>query len=132
MTFKMENEIVALPLENRQIIHPYTDNLNADVLTYSLTEVFSEKIRSLFERTRPRDLYDVWRLSALDLDVSEIIDEKFRFKDVTLDIGDLHDRRDDFGNAWENSLIHQLEGLPAFDEVFDEVVTFLKDFSLGL
>jgi len=123
---RKENEIVSLPLEKRMIIHPYTDIVGAKVLSYSLAEVFAEKIRALFERTRPRDLYDVWRLSELDLDVSGIINDKFGFKDVTLDIDDLYDRREDFRNAWENSLRHQLEDLPVFTEVFEDVVIFLK------
>jgi len=129
---RKENEIVLLPLEKRMIIHSYTDIVENKVLSYSLTEVFAEKIRALFERTRPRDLYDVWRLSELDLDVSEIIHDKFDFRDVTPDIDDLHDRREDFGNAWENSLRHQLEDLPVFDEVFEDVVVFLKDISDGV
>ena len=28
-------------------------------------EIFAEKVRSLFERTRPKDLYDVWYLSKV-------------------------------------------------------------------
>lgn len=99
------------------------------MLSYSLTEVFAEKIRALFERTRPRDLYDVWRLSGLDLDVSDMIHDKFDFRDVTLDIDDLLHRREYFGNAWENSLRHQLEDLPVFNEVFEDVLAFLKDIS---
>jgi len=65
---KRENEVVILPLEKRKIIHPYSDDCKAEVLTYSLEEIFAEKIRSLFQRTRPRDLYDVWYLSKLGLD----------------------------------------------------------------
>ncbi|MCW4051080.1 MAG: nucleotidyl transferase AbiEii/AbiGii toxin family protein [Candidatus Bathyarchaeota archaeon] len=49
----------------------------------------SEKIRSLFQRTRPRDLYDVWKLSKLGLDVSEILTIKFDSKGIDLDIPEL-------------------------------------------
>ena len=76
-----ENEIIILPLEKMKIIHPYSE-CNAEVLTYSLKEIFVEKIRSLFQRTKPRDLYDVWYLSRLGLGISGIIDKKFRFKGV--------------------------------------------------
>ena len=31
-------------------------------------------------------------------------------------------RRDDFKNAWENSLGHQLKNLPDFDDVFSSVL----------
>jgi predicted nucleotidyltransferase component of viral defense system len=44
-------------------MHPYSDDCGYEVMVYSLKEIIGEKIRSLFERTRPRDLYDVWYFS---------------------------------------------------------------------
>ena len=122
---KKGNEVIILPLERRKIIHPYSDGCNAEVLAYSLREIFAEKIRSLFQRTRPRDLYDVWYLSKLGLDVSSIIDEKFKFKGVKVDFDGLLGRKGDFRNAWESSLRHQLKNLLDFDTVFDDVMKFL-------
>ena len=98
------------------------------VLSYSLTEILSEKIRALFQRTRPRDLYDVWKLSELELDVSSILGEKFYFKDVTFDIEVLNLKREGFGYAWENSLGHQISVLPDFDKVFGKVEMYLRLF----
>lgn len=44
----------------RRISHPYSDSLSkTQVLCYSATELFGEKLRALAERCRPRDLYDV-------------------------------------------------------------------------
>jgi len=120
-----DNERVLLPLEMRVIFHPYSDVLGAEVLSYSLVEVFAEKMRALFERTRPRDLYDVWRLAELELDVSGIVVDKFGFRGVKFDLDGLHVRREDFGNAWRSSLKHQLRDLPSFGYVFEEVVRFL-------
>jgi len=54
-----ENETIVLPLERKRLVHPYSDECNILLLVYSLQEIFAEKVRSLFERTRPRDLYDV-------------------------------------------------------------------------
>ena len=124
---KRENEILISLLEKRKIIHPYSDNCDAEVLTYSLEEIFAEKIRSLFQRTRPRDLYDVWRLSKLGLDVSDIIAKKFRFKGVSPDLDSLISRKEDFRNAWERSLRHQMKDLPNFGDVFDKVREFLEE-----
>ena len=124
-----DNEPVLLPLEMRVIFHPYSDVLGAEVLSYSLEEVFAEKMRALFERTRPRDLYDVWRLSGLELDVSGIVVDKFGFKGVIFDLDDLRVRRGDFGDAWRGSLRHQLSDLPSFDYVFEEVVRSLNRVS---
>ena len=57
---KIDREIILLDLEKREINHPYSDALKADVLVYQLEEIIAEKLRALFERTRPRDMYDVW------------------------------------------------------------------------
>ena len=44
----------------RRIGHSYSDQLTVNrVSSYSLAELFGEKLRALSERCRPRDLYDV-------------------------------------------------------------------------
>lgn len=129
---RKDNEINLLPYERRILIHPFLDVLETRVLSYSFEEVFAEKIRALFERTRSRDLYDVWRLSKLGLEVSAIIKDKFVFKGVIFDLDKLLDRRDDFNGSWEASLSHQLSVLPDFDEVFVDVVKYLEPFSEGI
>ena len=114
------NERVLLPANKRRIIHSYSDGLNAEVGVYALEEIMAEKIRSLFQRTRPRDLYDVWYLrNRVDKKkVFGILLEKFRMKNVEMNIEDFERRKKDFKNAWENSLKHQLKELPEFEEVF--------------
>lgn len=120
---KFTNEKIMLPIEERQIIHRYSDNINSNVRVYSLEEIMSEKIRSLFQRTRPRDLYDVWRLwDKVDMGkVLEILAKKFKVKNVRADIRGFEIRKDHFKNAWKNSLQHQLKYLPDFEKVFESV-----------
>lgn len=45
----------------RRVLHPYPDEIPAEALvqTYSIEELIAEKARALYERSRPRDLYDV-------------------------------------------------------------------------
>ena len=121
---KHGNEEILLPLNMREIIHPYSDRLKANIRVYSLEEIIAEKVRSLFQRTRPRDLYDVWYLRnrVNQRKVLDIFLRKCEFKDVRIDVKDLEDRKDDFKNAWENSLRHQLKNIPDFDDVFSSVV----------
>ena len=122
---RVGNEVILLPLVNKPVIHPFSDMVQGSVSAYCLEEVFAEKIRALFQRTRPRDLYDVWRLSEKGLDVSGIIEEKFRFKGVAFDLDDLHDRKDDFRFSWESSLSHQLRDFPDFNEVYGSATSYL-------
>ncbi|MHA1771485.1 MAG: nucleotidyl transferase AbiEii/AbiGii toxin family protein [Candidatus Thorarchaeota archaeon] len=124
---KAENESVLLPAERRRIIHPYPDDLTSDVLVYSFREIFAEKIRSLFERTRPRDLYDVWQLSQLHLKVIDILSTKFEAKQVVPNLNFLLGREESFSSAWEQSLTHQLTNLPNPHTVFDAVFSYLSN-----
>jgi len=125
---KPEKEKIILPLDKRSILHSYSDDCSGSVLVYSMQEIMAEKIRSIFERTRPRDIYDIWHISKYyDIEQAlEIFNEKCKFKEVEPDIQYVIERKDDFGNAWENSLRHQLKDLPNFLPIFDEIVKLLK------
>ena len=111
-----EKEEILLPIETRKIIHPYSDDFHARIQAYSLEEIMAEKIRALFERTRPRDLYDVRCLhNEVDyVKVLNILYEKCKVKDMEIDVRFLEDRRDNFASAWTNSLQHQIKMLPDF------------------
>lgn len=126
---RSEIESVILPVENRKIIHHYSDHLDVYVKVYSLEEIMAEKIRSIFQRTRPRDLYDLWNLwyKVDRTKVSAILPAKFKLKGIEPDMMDLKERKDDFKNAWKNSLQHQLKVLPDFDMVYDEIIGHLEE-----
>jgi len=125
---KSRNEEILLPLNTKRIIHPYSDDLKAEIRVYSLEEIVAEKVRSLFQRTRPRDLYDVWHLwNKVDKrKVFDILPEKFKFKNVEPDIKNFEKRKENFKSAWESSLRHQLKDLPDFDNVFSTVLSELQ------
>lgn len=123
------NEIILLPTEKKKVFHSYSDELNAEIKVYSLEEIFAEKIRALIQRTRARDLYDVGMLHDLiNKDkVLQILDEKFDFKGVILDISSLTKRKDDFSNAWDASLNHQLKVMPNFEISFNKAITIISE-----
>lgn len=57
------DELVAKSPVYKKIVHNYSDWTNGyQVRSYSLEELAAEKIRALYERCRPRDLYDVIHL----------------------------------------------------------------------
>lgn len=121
---KHKNEKILLSLNKKGIIHPYSDDLETKVKVYSLEEIVTEKMRSLFQRTRPRDLYDVCYLWD-KIDKKKVLDiflQKCEFKGVKIDSSDFRSRKDDFKDAWTNSLQHQLKDLPDFEEVFSSVI----------
>jgi predicted nucleotidyltransferase component of viral defense system len=129
---KKENEKVLLPLSKVEVIHPFSDEFECKVLGYSLMELYSEKIRSLFQRIRPRDLYDIWILSKKNLKVDDIVKEKFESKGVGFNLVYVEGRRNQFLKAWENSLKHQMKEVPKFDAVFDDVLMLLKNIEKSM
>jgi predicted nucleotidyltransferase component of viral defense system len=131
------DEVVATKPEKKPLIHPYSDindiksySINA----YSMNELFSEKLRALFERTRPRDLYDVveiYRRIGHTFDqekMRENIKIKFLFKGIyNLDVNNLY--VDTCRAGWNDQLAHQLHYLPPFEEYlkkFYEIFKILK------
>ncbi len=125
---KHGKEKILLPIEERKILHPYSDNCKSTVRTYSLKEIIAEMIRSLFERTRPRDLFDLWYFRDIVKirEVTKLVYEKCELKDVKVDISSIKDRKYNFSAAWENSLRHQLKELPVFEDVFFGVIKQLE------
>lgn len=103
-----------------QTTHKYSDEESikgAKVSTYSFYELLAEKIGALFERTRPRDLYDVVTLfqDNTNLDkkrLKEILKQKCHFKKIdSLSLETLKTEACESG--WSIQLSHQLADLPA-------------------
>ena len=126
-----ENEDILLPVVERPVFHPYSDHLKATVRSYQCEEIMAEKIRALFERSRSRDLYDVWMLSRqIGKDaVAPILVQKCARKSVTISPEHLASRKETFRRAWENSLRHQLRDLPEFDTVFNAVLNEVREYA---
>jgi predicted nucleotidyltransferase component of viral defense system len=123
---KKENEIIINPIQKKNIIHIYSDKINEQINVYTLEEMFSEKVRSLFERTRPRDLYDVWYLNKNMTFDKSLFQKKCKHKKVEPNINELIARKTNYEKTWKISLQHQLPELPSATNIFDEVIKFLK------
>lgn len=122
------HEPVLRPVESRAIFHPYSDGLpvGAGVTTYSLGELVAEKARALWERTRPRDLYDVVLLGTLTRShdeghaLRELTREKFAVKGLPLPtapaIVEKAQQDAELRGEWASMLAHQLPALPSLDD----------------
>ena len=80
----------------------------------------AEKIRSLFQRIRPRDIYDIRYLAdrANPDAVRAILHRKCECKEVVPDNSVLARKRERFSAAWSASLRHQMKVVPDFEEAF--------------
>ena len=121
-----DETVVAEPVA-RTVFHPYSDGLPADVAVqcYSLEELLAEKTRALYQRTRPRDLYDVVYLlenciDAIDLaEAQRIFGAKCESKSLPIPSSDellvLVQQNEELRADWKNMLAHQLPNLPDID-----------------
>jgi len=126
-----DQENVMLPVSMRPIFHPYSDGLKASTTSYALEEIMAEKIRSAFQRTRSRDLYDIWQLAdCVNCEgVRSILHQKCEYKGVIVDTATLILKRDRFGADWRVSLGHQMSEIPDFNGAFDKVLGTIEDYS---
>ena len=88
-----------------------------EVVSYSIAELFAEKLRAFAERCRPRDLYDVVHMDrhpdliGLSGAVRHVLDEKCA--DVGMEVPTAASIRSspfraEIGSEWENMFGHQL------------------------
>ncbi len=120
------DEVVIGPPTLRPIGHQYSDApLPGDgVLSYSLVELFGEKLRALSERCRPRDLYDVVHmhrhpdLIAQAPGVTSVVAQKCAHAGIDMPTAETirsSPYREEIETEWENMLGHQLpRPLPPF------------------
>lgn len=129
------DERVVLSPVTAEIFHPYSDapEEGIEVLAYDYVEAFAEKFRALFERARPRDLYDVVNLyrnaeaRPEREQFIEVLREKCAFKGIELPrLAGLEQHRPALEAGWVHMLNHQLPALlpvkafwDALPEIFD-------------
>ncbi len=132
------HEPVLDPPMVRPVFHPYPDELpgNTAVLTYSFDELMAEKTRALFERCRPRDLYDVIfllenRPDAIDFEQTrDIFHRKCEFKRFAppsaAALIQVVQEETELKSEWENMLAHQLPVLPILDDLLGRLPGLLE------
>lgn len=126
-----DSEQIFLPVSERSVFHHYSDGLETSVTSYALEEIMAEKIRSVFQRTRSRDLYDIDQLAGrVDRNVvRSIVHRKCEYKGVTVDADIIREKRDAFAALWQVSLGHQIHDIPDFDAAFESVIGEIERYS---
>lgn len=116
----------------KNVHHPYSD-LHAEqlkILTYSIEEIFAEKLRALAERMRPRDLYDVINLhkdkrwNPNHKIVLDVLTKKYRFKNIaapTLQSIESASTKADLMADWSNMLAHQIHSLKPSEYYWEQL-----------
>jgi predicted nucleotidyltransferase component of viral defense system len=133
MDLSFDEPLCLEPVYRRVIAYPFTDD-ERSILVYPLEEILAEKIRSIQERGKSRDYYDVWRITkehSADIDSSlltKVLSKKLRHKQLMLNsINDLFPY--DVKNVrryWDEDLRRQVNDLPGLEEVLGELTTQLS------
>jgi predicted nucleotidyltransferase component of viral defense system len=126
---------LVLEPQTRTYENPFGEGFEVQVM--DLNEMVSEKIRALFQRGHPRDLYDLWfvftRLGGAvdEVTVAELIPKKIRPPMVRRrwDYGELYDRIEGNGGQWQSLLRGLVPKPPGYEEALAVVqprLRFLK------
>ncbi len=126
------DEILVEPPVLREIHHPYSDHAfnNTTIPTYSIEEIFAEKLRALVQRMSPRDLYDIihlhrderWRPNREK--VLTILKKKCEFKNIetpTLSAINSLSTKEDLIADWENMLTNQIASLKPYSYYWERL-----------
>jgi predicted nucleotidyltransferase component of viral defense system len=136
LDISFSEKIFSTPVE-KKIIHNYSDyqKISSAVVSYDLKELIAEKLRSLIQRNRPRDIYDIWYLQSIidPAEYSEIhhlLREKAKIKSIDIiNANDFvnPDKQKANSRAWQSSLGNHLpiEQLPDFESAYAKMKPFV-------
>jgi predicted nucleotidyltransferase component of viral defense system len=128
----LKDATVELEVSFRQdlVLEPQTQTYESpfgeafEVQVMDLNEMVSEKIRALFQRGHPRDLYDLWfiftRLAGQvdEATVARLVPQKIRRPMVKRrwDYGELYDRIEANASQWQSLLRGLVPDPPSYEE----------------
>ncbi|MFQ5334705.1 MAG: nucleotidyl transferase AbiEii/AbiGii toxin family protein [Flavobacteriales bacterium] len=123
-----QDELIYNAPEEKQIINIYSDiEEEYSIFCYSLGEVIAEKMRSIMQRTAPRDIYDLWYL--FEVEGQDIKDHVFAFQDKTKHKGYdpkelakvIEQKEKTFAKHWKDHLAKQMTEIAEFNDVWREL-----------
>ena len=131
-----KDELICNDPELKEIINLYSDLTKEkySMLCYTLDEIAGEKMRSLMQRTAPRDIYDLWYLFEMDgYDIEDCVftfQEKAKFKKLNpKDLLIVAEKKEGtFAKHWKNHLSDQMTSPPDFTKVWRELGKHWKKF----
>ena len=118
-----------------QIINTYSDlKEEYSIFCYSLGEVIAEKMRSIMQRTAPRDIYDLWYLFEVEgHDIEDHVfafQEKARYKEYAPnELTKVMEQKEKiFAKNWKDHLANQMTEIPDFNDVWRELGKHWRKF----
>jgi predicted nucleotidyltransferase component of viral defense system len=133
------DEIIVNAPVARPLIRSFSDEPEPPlrVAVYPLEEICAEKMRTLLQRTEPRDLYDVWRILSERADAMDAqkLATTLRVKCEHRGVSFTHvsallspERVSKYRGAWERRLREQTPDIPPLNTVVRETRRLLRTF----
>jgi predicted nucleotidyltransferase component of viral defense system len=133
------DEPVLIPPAQRRVVTTLFSHPRPYVLCYALEEILAEKLRSILQRGKARDYYDVWRLLGEKADAFDrqtarrLLSEKCQNKGLPVPSVEAFLSPASLEGAsayWSQDLIGQVpaEDLPSWEKVTAELGKLLTDF----
>ncbi len=107
--------------EWRQIISPYADVPNYFALCMQENEIFSEKIRALLARGKPRDMFDVWLMMKKNKLDASLLGKKLKQSKMETPKKLIFPKKAEY----ENDLKNLIAVVPDYAQVVSEIKEFL-------
>ena len=130
------DEILEFEPQLKQLFLIYSDVAAHKLKCYTLGEILIEKMRSVLQRTQPRDLYDIWNLvvtKGLDIKFLQPYFER-KAKNKGYDPTQFPEKFDvklnSYKARWQGSLRDQINNLPNFDRVVREVKKHIRTLNI--
>jgi len=127
----MKNDIVAKPVK-KSPKKEYSDYEDFSIKVESLEEIFCSKLRTVIERKKCRDFFDLWKLTKLTVDikkVKKILGKKLEIKGIkfiSMDQIFPKDLKETLLPYWERELGRLVNPLPDLELVLAELKIFIK------
>ncbi|MBN1221989.1 MAG: nucleotidyl transferase AbiEii/AbiGii toxin family protein [Candidatus Aminicenantes bacterium] len=127
----MKNDIVDNPVK-KYLKKEYSDYEKVDITVESLEEIFCSKVRTVIERKKCRDFFDLWKLINMSVDikkVKKILSNKLEIKGIKLvSLKQIfaEDLKETLFPYWERELGRLVNPLPELEIVLTELKSFIK------
>ncbi len=105
--------------DTKEIIPAYIDLQPYIVLIMNTEEILAEKIRSIFQREKARDMYDMWFLLKKGIKINySFVEKKTEFYNIKFNKNSFLKRISRMKKIWKEELSGYVSFIPDFNEVF--------------
>jgi len=112
------------------IVSMYEQIPNFEIFVMEAKEILAEKIRAIFMRTKPRDVYDLWFLliqRKVEFNIS-LVNKKLKLNNLKFDFKILKKRIEKTNSLWNSDLKNLVIGeLEEFNKVKKEILEKLRN-----